>query len=140
MTEDQKRIFIAAADRILPGSAGPGATEAHVVGFLENLWHQPVFRQKTETFSRGFVLLQDFAQTLCGRNFIDCCAADRDMVLRRLEAIPHPTARGFLVSLVRVTLSGYLCHPDHGGNRDEIAWKAFGISYDRQPTQPGEIS
>ena len=140
MTDDQKRIFAAAADRVLPGSTGPGATGAHVVGFLEKLWHQPVFRQKTEMFSQGFALLQDFARALHGQDFADCCAAERDVVLRRLEAVPHPTARGFLVSLVRVTLSGYLCHPDHGGNRDKIAWRFFGISFPRRPPKQGGFS
>lgn len=138
MTESQRRIFIAAADRVLPGVEGPGATEARAVDYLERLWREPMFRTAEKSFSDGLALLDDLARGLFGQGFADCPAEQRDAVLRKLEAIPHPTARRFLVSLVRVTLSGTFCHPIHGGNHEAVSWRALGIDYPRQPAWQDE--
>lgn len=138
MTERQRQTFIAAADRVLPGVEGPGATEARAVGYLEKLWRQPVFRTVERSFSDGLTLLDDLARSLFGQSFADCSADERDTVLRKLEAIPHPTARRFLVSLVKVTLSGTFSHPIHGGNHEGISWRTLGIDRPRQPAADGE--
>ncbi len=136
MTEDLRKVFVAAADRILPGIHGPGATAAHVLGFLEELCEEPVFRQAEVGFTSGLHLLQDLARDLYSCDFNKCSSAERDEIMVRLQAIPHPIVNRFLVQLVRITISGTLCHPVQGGNRDAVAWRALGVDFRRGPLPP----
>lgn len=122
ITAEMQRTLVAAADRILPADDWPGATDAHVFGYIQWVTRQPSFVGRWSLFSRGIGLLDSIACAMFALPFADCSNEQQDEVLHRLQSIPHPTAQRFLVMLVNMTLAGYFCNPKYGGNRNGIVW------------------
>lgn len=130
-----RRRFAAAAERILPADAGlPSASEAHVLGYLDDFRKHSNFAAIETDLLEGLGLLGDQARVLFDVEFADADAEQQDAVLRHLEAMPLPSVRRFFTSLIRLTLAGYLCDPVHGGNRGAIAWRALDVHIKRSPS------
>jgi len=133
MTEEQLRLLAAAADRILPSDGRPGAATAQVRGYLEGAHATDRGERLRRGLEGGLALLQDVAQDLYGRSFPDCSESERDEVLRRVQAVPHPATSRFFRLLIKTTIAAFLCDPLHGGNRDAAGWKLLGIHFERRP-------
>jgi hypothetical protein len=114
-------------ERIVPSHDGPGAAEAHAIGYVDWAGGEPRFQATLARLSAGADLLDSLATGLCGRPFAACAADERDAVLTRLQTIPHPLAQRFFPLLVRTTLAGFLCPPSQGGNRDGVGWEYIGF-------------
>ena len=137
MNSQDLRSFEAAAERILPATAGlPSAGDAGVARYLERRAAEPGFETAAKRLREGFALLDALSQDEIGCDFADASEARQEAVLRRLEAMPVPAARRFFETLINLTLTGYLCDPVHGGNRDRVAWQALGIHIERVPVAP----
>lgn len=127
LTSAHRRALAAAADRILPAGDGPAASDARVVDFLEWALGQESFTRVRERLFRGLCFLESLSQAMYGRRFHRCEPHEQDTLLRQVQATPHPMAQRFFVSLVNLTLAGFLGHPRYGGNRDAVGWKFIGF-------------
>jgi gluconate 2-dehydrogenase gamma chain len=135
LAEEQRRILVAAMERILPSEPGPGATDAHAIGYVEWITQEDCFQPLSPCFTSGLTLLESLATAMWGKSFPVCRAEERDAVLQKVQSTPHPTARRFFVMLVRMTLTGFLCDPRYGGNRGEIGWEYIGFSPRQQRSE-----
>jgi hypothetical protein len=75
-----------AAERILPATDTPGATDAGVSAFIEKMltdWHTPAERDR---FLAGVRDLDVRCRTRAARDFVDCTEPDQVAVLTALDA------------------------------------------------------
>lgn len=80
-----RRTVIAAAERIIPATDTPGATDAGVVGFVDRLladWYTPEERDRV---LGGLRDLDARCRSRRGRDFADCGEADQVAVLTALD-------------------------------------------------------
>jgi gluconate 2-dehydrogenase gamma chain len=142
MIDDERRTLAAAMSCILPDDAmGPGATAAGAIDFVDTAIVNGYCPRSLPQVLRGLPLLDDCASAMFGRAFVACDPEDRDAVLRRLREVPHRTVQRFLVSLVRVTIAGFLSAPRHGGNRNGCGWRYVGyVPHHRTAVRYDEIA
>jgi gluconate 2-dehydrogenase gamma chain len=79
------RTVTAAAERIIPATDTPGATDAGVSAFIDKMladWHSPAERDR---FQAGLPDLDTRCRTRGGRAFVDCAVADQVAVLTALD-------------------------------------------------------
>lgn len=126
VSEIQVLTLAAAMDRILPGEDGPGASEANAIGYVRWLLEQDSHALAFSECESGLILLDTIAGALYHHPFAMCDPAQRDLVLQRIDGTPHPAVQRFLRQLVDITLAGFLCPPEYGGNRDCIGWQYIG--------------
>ena len=131
MPDLQSRTLAALSESILPSDDGPGAAEAGVVAYIEQVL-SALSPQAQQRISGGLDLVESLAVQMHGKSFAECSSEQRGEVLSRLQRIPHPLARGFLATLVDLTLEGFFCDPLYGGNRDATGWRYIGY----QPRGP----
>ena len=80
-----ERIVTAAAERIIPATDTPGATDAGVSAFIDKMladWHTPAERER---FLAGLPDLDTRCRTPGGQAFVDCAAPDQVAVLTALD-------------------------------------------------------
>ena len=80
-----ERTVTAAAERIIPATDTPGATDAGVSAFIDKMladWHTPAERER---FLAGLPDLDTRCRTRGGRDFVDCAVADQVAVLTALD-------------------------------------------------------
>lgn len=83
-THAQRTVTIA-AERIIPASDTPGATDADVVSFVDRMladWYTPKDRDR---FVAGLGELDARCRARRGRDFADCDVADQDAVLTAFD-------------------------------------------------------
>jgi len=118
----EAREIEAFAARILPATATPGAREAGVIYFFDNVLGGPMagmlggVRGSLEGFQAGI------AERFPGASaFSDLDEANQDAWIAEHEGSPF-------FSLARMlTLMGFFAMSKHGGNRDNIAWDLIGF-------------
>ncbi len=126
----ETQTLVAAMEQILPACDGPGATEANVIAYVEWLAGQPRFQSHSRCLSNGLELVESLARAMWNTSFSSCDANQRNAVLQRVHDTPHATVQRFFVMLVRITLAGFLCPPEYGGNRDGVGWDHIGYQPD----------
>lgn len=80
-----ERTVTAAAERIIPATDTPGATDAGVSAFIDKMladWHTPAERER---FLAGLPDLDTRCRTRGGRDFVHCAVADQVAVLTALD-------------------------------------------------------
>jgi hypothetical protein len=78
-------LVTVAAERIIPATGTPGATQAGVTRFVEVMlsgWYPPADRDR---FMRGLTMLDDRSRTRSGIDFLAMTAADQDAVLQQFD-------------------------------------------------------
>lgn len=128
MTAERRRTLAAAMDRILPPDGGPGASDAHAIGYVDWLIGQIFFRRAARELDAGLDLLDSLAAALWKKEFAACDAVERDAILAEVQRVPHPVAQRFFRMLVHMTLAGFLCSPEYGGNRGCVGWRFIGFT------------
>lgn len=129
LTPAQRHTLAAALERVLPGGGdGPGATDAHAIGYAEFLLRHPRFAPALGAFETGLGFLDTLARALAGHPFAACAPAEQDAVLAQMQRLPHPSVQRFFVILVRMALDGFLGAPTYGGNRDGVGWRFVGFT------------
>ncbi|MDZ7645447.1 MAG: gluconate 2-dehydrogenase subunit 3 family protein [Woeseiaceae bacterium] len=122
LTPGEAREFEAVAARILPTTATPGAREAGVIYFFDNLPNTPLagmldgLRGTLRPFQAGIAARFPGAQ-----RFSDLGEADQDVWLAENEQTP------FFGMARMVTLTGFFAMSRYGGNRDNIGWDLIGF-------------
>jgi len=80
-----ERTVAAAAERIIPTTDTPGATDGGVSAFIDKMladWHTPAERER---FLAGLPDLDTRCRARRGRDFVDCAVADQVAVLTALD-------------------------------------------------------
>jgi gluconate 2-dehydrogenase gamma chain len=135
-TADEAPVIAAAAARIFPSdAAGPGASEAGVVIYIDRQLAGPYGRDRwrytqapfaegtpelgyqgkgtpREIYRAGLRLLAGFAS-------LDSAA--QDQALHAIETTP------FFTLLRTHVIEGMFCDPMHGGNADMVGWQLIGF-------------
>jgi gluconate 2-dehydrogenase gamma chain len=85
LTAHAQQTVTLAAERILPATDTPGATDAGVSAFIEKMltdWHTPAERER---FLAGLRDLDVRCRARASRDFVDCPEADQIAVLTALD-------------------------------------------------------
>ncbi|HEV8382053.1 MAG TPA: gluconate 2-dehydrogenase subunit 3 family protein [Gemmatimonadales bacterium] len=115
LTTHAEQTVRLAAERIIPATDTPGATDAKVSAFIEKMltdWHTPEERQR---FLAGLNDLDTRCQARAARDFIDCAEGDQVAVLTDLDA----ANADWFARLKYLTVYGYCT--------SEVGMRALGL-------------
>ena len=111
--------LIAIAARIIPTDETPGATEAGVIYFLDNIFAEPRRASQLALLREGLVALRG-QSPLGGRYFHELTDAQQDQLL-------HDNAQtSFFATMRYLTIAGTFSLPRYGGNRDKVGYQLIG--------------
>jgi gluconate 2-dehydrogenase gamma chain len=122
LTPAQARDVDAIASQIIPSGATPGAHEAGVVYFIDQM-HAGHWQGYGKEFLQG---LADF-QARCAKHhagtaqFADLALDEQTAYLHHVQKTPFFNGMRFL------TVIGMLALPAYGGNADRLGWKLVGF-------------
>ncbi|MEP7010931.1 MAG: gluconate 2-dehydrogenase subunit 3 family protein [Acidobacteriota bacterium] len=128
LTTTRRRVLGAAVARILPSDDGPGARETGVAEYIVGALAERMNRHNIPLFERGLDFLEVLAQGRASREFCSCSPSQQDEILREAQEFPNNDARRFFAQLVLLSLEGFLCDPQHGGNQGHLGWRYLGLS------------
>ena len=121
LNTDEAVEFIAIAARIIPSDETPGATEAGVIYFMDNVLGDPNRGPVLEALRDGLRELQYQVATEHGLSyFSELNEQQQDELLRQNETTP------FFNTLRYLTIAGTFSLPEYGGNRDNIGYNIIG--------------
>lgn len=129
LTEEEALEFDAIVSRIIPTDETPGATEAGVVYFLDNVLSDG----REEEFAElrdGLRELQTAAALTFGADyFYQLEAEQQDQLLTEIENTE------FFSTMRYLTIAGMFSLPEYGGNRENIGHQLIGFD-DQHVWQP----
>jgi gluconate 2-dehydrogenase gamma chain len=130
LTPAEARDIEAIAAQIVPSGATPGAREAGVVYFVDQI-HAGLYAAQADAFRAGLAAFQQgVAEAHAGAGpFADLPGPAQLAYLKRIEQTPFFDRMRFL------TVLGLLALPSYGGNRDKSGWKMVGF-VDRHVWEP----
>ena len=129
LTEEEAQEFHAIAARIIPTDDTPGATEAGVIYFIDNVLGDDR-EAEHETLRLGMRELQVAASQNFGISYFhELEPEQQDQLLREVEDTPFFGTMRFL------TIAGMFSLPEYGGNRDNVGYQLIGFE-DRHAWQP----
>ena len=108
-----------AAERILPATDTPGATDAGVTAFIEKMladWHTP---QERDRFLAGLADLDVRCRARASRDFVDCSETDQIAVLTALDGEAAQSRDHWFGRLKYLTVYGYCT--------SEVGMRALGL-------------
>jgi gluconate 2-dehydrogenase gamma chain len=121
-TPEQAREVDAIAAQIIPTDSTPGAREAGVIHFIDRaLTTFDSEKQKayTEGLAQWLAKVKELYPAVA--SFADASSEQQIEVLKSLEK------SDFFGTVRTHTLMGFLCLPDHDGNRGGVGWKLIGM-------------
>ena len=129
----------AACARILPSSDGPGAREAKVLRFIDLQLAGPLQAIRPAMLACASLLDQWARARYGGKVFAGLAEAEQDFVLGQLSRgglqVTGFPQREVFKALHSLTLEGFLSDPVHGGNHQQLGWKALGIAAPHRRTR-----
>ena len=130
LADDQARDVEAIAAQIVPSGTTPGAREAGVVYFIDQV-HAGIYAAAASDFLQGLAAFQSaFAATHpAGGRFADLPEHAQLEYLKSVESTP------FFGRMRWLTVLGLLSLPSYGGNRDKLGWQLVGF-VDRHAWEP----
>ncbi len=127
LTPAQAADVEAIASLIIPTTETPGAREAGVVYFVDrSLRTFAADQQKPFADALAVVDGKRKERFPASANFASLTVAQQTEILKAIEETPAFGMFRF------VTVAGFLCNPEDGGNRDMVGWKLIG--FDHAPT------
>lgn len=117
------RTLAAVLAHLFPSEANaPGAAEIDVLAYFKAMLDAPGF-DATERASivQGAAAVETLAANQAGRAFAELSGAERETVLRALEA--EPAGRAWLKGMLGYLVEALLADPVYGGNPDGIGWR-----------------
>lgn len=153
----EAKVVIAMAERIFPADEqGPGATDAHVVNYIdgqlvggwgtgERMYRQGPFLVPTDTghgwqypltpaqaFRAGLKALGAYTQKQYGKSFDSLSPSQQDDVLtalagNKVDTFTEIGGLDFFTLFRQTVLEGLFEDPMYGGNHDMIGWKWVGF-------------
>ena len=111
LTEDEALLVEAACERILPSGDTPGATEATVVKFVDQMVAEFYLPEDQQHFKLGMEELEAQSQSAMSKSFVDASPSEQDQLLQQLaEAAKVKTSEGpkhFFLMLRELTVLGF---------------------------------
>ena len=121
LNEVEAQEFDAIASRILPSTTTPGAREAGVVYFLDNVLDDSRSNE-FDILKRG---LQDLRASASlefnSPNFFSLTEAQQDKLLSQREAT------AFFSTIRYLVIAGMFALPEYGGNKDSVGYDLIGF-------------
>lgn len=121
--------------QIIPTDQDPGAREAGVVYFMDRQLMGP-YKKHQETYRQGLVGVDETAQAMKGKIFVELSDQDQIAVLNALasgkaEGNTWKTASSsqFFYLLRDHTMQGFYGAPRHGGNRGFVSYRMLELDY-----------
>lgn len=130
MTPQEAVTFAAVVDQIIPPDDTPGASEAGVVYFIDNVLGgfmagaSPMLKQGLADLDTASRIAFPDSKGFASLNF-----AQQTAMLEAVEATP------FFGSMIFLTNCGMFAMPAWGGNKDRTGWALLGFD-DRHAWQP----
>ena len=127
---DEAAELQAIAARIMPSDETPGATEAGVIYFMDNVLGNeraevlPAIRQSLAELQGSVARRYGYA------NLHTLPDGMLDALLRDIEHTP------FFATVRYLTMAGLFTAPMHGGNRDKLGWQLMGFDDNHAWTPP----
>jgi len=113
--------FEAIAARIIPTDDTPGATEAGVVYFMDNVLGG-VRAEFLEPMREGLEELRGAAMAAFGTQAFSTLGPEQqDALLTEIQD------SSFFATIRYLTLAGMFSLPEHGGNRNHVGWQLLGF-------------
>lgn len=129
LTEEEAQEFHAIAARIIPTDETPGATEAGVIYFIDNVLGDNR-EEEHEILRQGMRDLQVAASLNYGTSYFhELEPEQQDQLLTEVEDTPFFGTMRFL------TIGGMFSLPEYGGNRDKVGYQLIGFE-DQHAWQP----
>lgn len=129
LTEEEAQEFHAVSARIIPTDETPGATEAGVIYFIDNVLGNDR-EAEHEILRQGMRDLQlAAAVNFSASYFHELEPEQQDQLLREVEQTPFFGTMRFL------TIAGMFSLPEYGGNRDKVGYQLIGF-VDQHAWQP----
>jgi len=121
-TPEQAADFDAFSAQIIPTDDTPGAREANVVHFTDYVLSTVDRDQQAQMNDAFKTLHEQVARTASEKtSFAALTSAQQIEVMKAMEKTPaFQLLRGF-------TMTGFLCDPALGGNKDKVGWKLIGF-------------
>ncbi len=120
---EEAREFAAIAARIIPTDETPGATEAGVIYFIDNVLGTSRI-EALEPMREGLAVLQAAAQSTYGNASFSALTPEQQNAL--LVSIEETE---FFGTMRYMTIAGMFSLPEYGGNRDYAGWKLIGFEH-----------
>jgi gluconate 2-dehydrogenase gamma chain len=118
------------AQLIPTDDCGPGAAEANTIRYVDRALGGRLARHRS-SYARNLVALDAWSISRSGAEFAALDPADRDDVLRELEAGSaegfEPSASAFFELLRLHAIEGMFADPHHGGNTGGVGWDLVGF-------------
>lgn len=130
--DERRRLLTAVIERLLPSDLGTGARETGAAGYVRRAL-------ETSPYGRGVEQCLDLLATTAAEEddapFEDLPPERQDELLSALAEHAEPAVRNVFRTLVTLSLEGFLCRPERGGNRDGLGWRFMG--YGEMAPWPG---
>ena len=121
LSQDEATELEAIAARILPTDETPGAREAGVIYFMDNVLGEER-GEALPAVRKGLSDLQAVASARFGNSILgNLSDANLDTLLGEIEE------SSFFATVRYLTIAGMFAAPVHGGNQDEIGWRLIGF-------------
>lgn len=121
-SNEEAAELTAIAARIIPSDETPGATEAGVIYFLDNIFGQPQREPQLVMLRDGLRELGFQVATQTGAAyFSELTAAQQDELLRENENTP------FFATMRYLTIAGTFSLPEYGGNQNKVGYQIIGF-------------
>ncbi len=122
LNEDEALELAAVAARIIPTDETPGANEAGVIYFIDNVLSDPVREEVLAQLRNGLGEMQFEVATDYGASYFhELNETQQDELLTKIESTP------FFQTTWYLTLAGMFSMPMYGGNRDGIGDQIIGM-------------
>ncbi|MBO0744564.1 MAG: gluconate 2-dehydrogenase subunit 3 family protein [Candidatus Dormibacteraeota bacterium] len=156
-TQSEARLITAMAERIFPSDDGtPGATDAHVVNYIDGQLHGPWGQGQreyrsgpflkpastghgwqydltpAEAYRKALPQFESYVTKKYGKSFEKLSPTNQDAALTTLEGglitgMSNPSALDFWVMFHQNVLEGLFADPVYGGNHNMVGWRWIGF-------------
>lgn len=157
LTQDEANLVTAMAERIFPNDDGtPGATDAHVVNYIDGQLHGPWGQGQREyrsgpfskpassghgwqydltpaqAYRKALPQFEAWVKNKYGKPFVNLSKAKQDAALTALEgglvtSMSNPSALDFWVMFRENVMEGLFADPLYGGNYNMVGWRWIGF-------------
>lgn len=107
-TTEQAQLVTALAETIIPSDSTPGAREAGVPAFIEDMVSKVYTEEQRARFMKGLEYYDDSARSAYGKNFVQCNSRQQFELASKfnVDALKNRGEPGFLL-MKRLTMQGF---------------------------------
>jgi gluconate 2-dehydrogenase gamma chain len=134
-TEKEARTVIAFSEQIIPADKDPGATDAHVINFMDKQLVGPYTRFQ-DIYRKGIPAIENSSERILRKPFYELEWDEQTHFMEQMEAGNLPgeyweevNQRSFFNMLLDHTMQGFYGSPRHGGNKNYVSYKMMRLDY-----------